>query len=127
MMDSDVGADGEPLRKFLTATVRHPRHLRREAFDVLRLAIEHGFGDEQGKVGVLDARLLEAVVQLALHILPEAVAVGLEDTAARDGRVVHHPGAFDDIYVPLVKLIVVHIARLFNKVRRRDHGGYSLS
>ncbi len=116
------GPDGEALFQLPGAAHRHPCDLGREPLDVLRLLGEHRLGDEQGKVGILDARLLETVVQLALHVLPQAVAVGLEDAAPRDGRVVHHPRAFDDIHEPLIELVVIDIDGLLDKVR--CHGGY---
>jgi len=55
------------------------------ASQAVGLAAEEGFGDEQGEVSVLVARLLEFVVQDALHAFPDGVAVGFDDHATADG------------------------------------------
>ena len=65
--------------------MRHDGAFLGEAFHMVGLAAEKGFGDEQGEVSVLVARLLELVVQDALHAFPDGVAVGLDDHATADG------------------------------------------
>ena len=52
MMASEVGRIDQPLLELLGAALRDPRHLRREAFDVLRLLHQQALGDEQREVRV---------------------------------------------------------------------------
>ena len=80
-----VDYDTAPVRGVLEPVMRHDGAFLGEAFHMIGLAAEEGFGDEQGEVSVLVARLLELVVQDALHAFPDGVAVGLDDHAAADG------------------------------------------
>ena len=80
-----VDYDTAAVRGVLEPVMRHDGAFLGEAFDMVGLAAEKGFGDEQGEVSVLVARLLELVVQDALHAFPDGVAVGLDDHAAADG------------------------------------------
>src|SRR4026207_405713 len=80
---------------------RDPGALGREALDVLLLALEQALRDEEREVGVDVAGLLDAPVHVALHVLPDAVAVGLDDHAALDRAVVGEVGLEHDVQVPL--------------------------
>ena len=53
--------------------VRDPSHLGLEAFKVVFLPLQVGFGDEYGKVAVAHAEFLEARVEKALNALPDSV------------------------------------------------------
>ncbi len=72
----------------------------REAFDVLCLAPKEALRDEQREVRVAMSRLLEHVIESALHALPDAVAVRPNDHAAADRRIVGKLGAEHDLVVP---------------------------
>ena len=61
------------------------RALLSEALHVVGLAAEEALGDEEGEVGVVVPRLLEHIIELALHALPDRIAVGLDDHAATYG------------------------------------------
>ncbi len=58
-------------------------------------------GDEQREIGVDVAGGLEPVVEFALHLFPDGVAVGFDDHAAAHRRMLGEVGAFDDVEVPL--------------------------
>ena len=81
--------------------MRDHRELGREALDVLGLLLQEALRDEQREVGVLVAGRLEAVVELALDLLPDGVAVRLDDHAALDdlGRL-GQVALADDVLVP---------------------------
>ena len=83
------GAHGQALLQLLAAALGHPRHLRREALHVLGLLEQQAFGDEHGHVDVLVAAFLEAAVELLLDALPDGEAVGADDHAAANRRVVN--------------------------------------
>src|ERR1051325_2464811 len=94
------GADDQRLVELLAAAVGDDRRLGREALDMLRLLLEEALRYEQREVGVPVARLLEHVVERALHPLPDAVAIGANDHAAAHRRVVGQLGAKNDFVVP---------------------------
>ena len=72
-----------------------------EAFDMLGFTAEERLGDEEGEIGVLVAGGLEHVVEGALHLLPDGVAVGFDDHAAADGGILGQVGAYYKFIVPL--------------------------
>jgi len=108
---SDDGLRGGPhdqrLGQLLLAGARDPGDLRREALDVLRLAFEEAGRNEEWEVGVDVAGRLDAVVELALHVLPERVAVGADHHAAAHRRLVGELGLVDEIEVPAGKVVAV--------------------
>ena len=63
--------------------------------------VEEALRDEQREVGVDVAGVLEAPVELALDRLPDRVALGADDHAALDRRIVGQLGRLDDVEVPL--------------------------
>ena len=67
--------------------------------------VQEALGNEQREVRVLVARLLEHVVERALHALPDAVAVRANDHAAAHGRVVGELGAEHDFVVPGAEVV----------------------
>ena len=92
--------------------MRDDRALLGEALDVLGLLGEEGARDEEREVGVLVARLLEAPVEVVPDRLPDAVAVGPDDHAPADGRVVHELARLDDVQVPLAVVLGARRDRL---------------
>ena len=72
-----------------------------EALDMLGLAGEEVFGNEQGEVGVLHTRLLEHRVELMLHLLPDSIAVGLDRHAASHGGLLGQVGLHHQVVEPL--------------------------
>ena len=98
-------ADDEPLLEHLVAALRHPRDLRREALDVLRLPHQEALGNEEREVRVDVPGRLEAAVEPLLHQLPDRVAVGPDHHAALDGRVVGQLRAPHDVDVPAAEVL----------------------
>ena len=87
MMASEVGRTIERLFELLVAAVGDPRHLRREALDVLFLLHQQALGNEEREVRVHVPGRLEAPVEPLLDQLPDRVAVRPDDHAALDRRV----------------------------------------
>ena len=85
----------------LQSVVCHHRTLLGETFHVLGFLRQETLGDEQGEVGVLHACGLEHVVQSALHLLPDSVAVGLDDHTAAHVRLLGQVGFHHQFVVPL--------------------------
>ena len=75
MIDFGGRADREALLELLVAAAGDPRDLRREALDVLRLAHQQAFRDEEREVRVDVPGLLEPAVEPLLDGLPDRVAV----------------------------------------------------
>src|SRR5262244_1650839 len=67
---------------------------------MLRFLAEETDRDEDGKIRVDMAGGLEALVEFALHLFPDGVAVGADDHAAAHGAVVGELGFADDVEVP---------------------------
>ena len=63
MMTSEVGRIASGSSSSSVPPLRDPRHLRREALDVLRLLHQQALGDEQREVRVHVAGRLEAIVE----------------------------------------------------------------
>ena len=114
MIVSDVGrmisssssfASGSTIRPLpllgLEPVVRDDGALLGEALGHLLFLGEEALGDEQREVGVDVAGVLEQAVEGALHLLPDGVAVRLDDHAAADVGVLGQPGLLDDVEVPL--------------------------
>ena len=96
--------DDQLLGEVLVAAPGDPRHLRREAFDVLLLARQQAFRDQERKVRIDVAGGLDARVELALQVLPHRVAVRPDHHEALDRRVVGEFGLADDVEIPLRKV-----------------------
>jgi hypothetical protein len=91
---------GRSLLEFFSAALGHPRDLRRKALDMLRLAHQQAFGDEQRKIRVDVAGGLETLVELPLQQFPDGVAIRPNHHAPLDRRVVRQFGLADDVKVP---------------------------
>ncbi len=68
---------------------------------MIGLATEEGLGDEEREVGVLVTCFLEHIIQLALHLLPDGVAVRFDHHAAAHGGVLRQIGFDYQVEVPL--------------------------
>ena len=105
MIVSDVGRTTRRSSSTSVAALRHPRHLRGEAFDVLGFLHQQALGNEEREVGVDVAGRLEAAVEPLLHQLPDRVAVRPDHHAPLDRRVVGQLGAADDVDVPAAEVL----------------------
>ena len=74
----------------------------------------HGalLGETLDMVGVLMPRILEHPVQRGLHLLPDCIAVGFDDHAPTDGRILSQPGLHDQLVVPL-RIVLVGLRKVF--------------
>ena len=72
-----------------------------EALGHLLFLGQERLGDEQREVGVDVAGVLEHAVEGPLHLLPDGVAVRLDDHAAAHVGVLGQAGALDDVEIPL--------------------------
>ena len=80
--------------------MRHHGALLREALHVVGLLAEVRFGDEEGEVGVLVAGGLKHIIEGALHLLPNGVAMGLYHHAAAHRGVLGEVGFGYHVSVP---------------------------
>ena len=94
------GPDDQLFLELLGAAPGDPGDLRRKALDVLRLAHQQALGNEEREVRVHVARGLEPIVQLALDVFPDGVAVRPDHHAALDRRVVGQFRLADDVQIP---------------------------
>ena len=88
------------LFQLLPAGVRHDRHFGSEAFDVLGFLLQKALGNEHREIGVLMSGFLEHAVERLLHLFPDGIAVGTNDHAALDGRVVGQFSGGNNVGVP---------------------------
>ncbi len=72
-----------------------------EAFNVVGLAGEEGFGYEEGEVGVVVTGFFEHVVEGTLHFLPDGVSVGFDDHATTHGGLLGEVSFHDEVVIPL--------------------------
>ena len=72
---------------------------------MLGLAREERLWYEQREVCVLRTRLLEHLVKLVLHLLPDSVAVRLDYHAAAHGRLLGQVGLGHQVVVPLAVVV----------------------
>ncbi len=91
------GPHHQRLGQLLATGTRDLGHFGREALDMLGLLHQEAFGNEQRKVGVLRARLLDPLVKSALDSLPDRVAVRLDHHAAAHRRVFAQPRLIHDV------------------------------
>ena len=76
-----------------------------EALHVFSLTAQERFGNQQGEVGVLSTCLLEHLVQLLLHLLPNGVAIGFDDHTSTYGRLLCQVGFNYQIVIPLTVVV----------------------
>src|SRR6185437_2541587 len=76
----------------------------RKAGDVALLLLDEAAGNQERKGGIDVAGGFEALVERGGDVLPEGPAVGADDHAAADGRVIGQFGAEDELVVPFGKV-----------------------
>ena len=98
-----IGIDHHALAvgRHLKAVVRNHGAFLGEPFHMLGFPAQERFGDEQREIGVHVSRFLEHLVKLVLHLLPDGIAIGLDDHAAADSRLLGQIGLHHQIVVPL--------------------------
>ena len=96
---------GDGIFYHLEAVMGDHGALGGESFGVFRFFFQVGKRDEQRKIGVLVPGRLEAAVELLLNEFPNPVAPWLDDHAAAGLRVFREVGGFDDLLVPLRKIL----------------------
>ena len=101
------GPDGEGLLELLAAAVGDDRDLGREPLDMVGLALEQAHRDQQREVDVLVSGGLDPIVERTLGVLPDRVAVGLDDHRALGGAVLGHLGPSNDLDVPRGKVVLL--------------------
>ncbi len=101
------GAHDQPLLQFGASANGDDRQLRREALHVLGLLLQEALRDEEREVGVDVPGRLEAAVQRIADVLPERVAVGLDDHTAAHRRIVGQIGLLHDLVIPLGKVLAL--------------------
>ena len=105
MIASEVGPHRPRLLQLLAAAAGDPGHLRGESLDVLGLALQHRFRDEEREVGVLDAGRLDPGVEPVHHPLPQPIAVGPDHLAAAHRAIVGQLRLAHDLDVPAVEIV----------------------
>src|SRR6266481_3502461 len=106
----------------------YDRDLRREALNVLRLFFQEALRDEQRKVRVARAGLLDALVELVAERLPNRKTVRAEHDASAHRRIIRELRAQADVVVPRSKVLAARgyfFVVLF--LRHRLAGRLSLS
>src|SRR4029077_7157717 len=83
----------------------YDRDLRREAFNMLRLFFQEALRDEQRKVSVARAGLLDALVELVAERLPNRKTVGAKHDASAHRRIIRQLRAQADVVVPRRKIL----------------------
>ena len=96
----------------LQTVVSDNRTLLGESFDMLCLAGEKTFWDEQGEVCILHTRLLEHCIQLCLHLLPNGITIRFDDHTAADITLFSEVGLHDQFIVPL-RVILASFCQIF--------------
>ncbi len=91
---------GQTLLELVLTAVRNPGDFRRKALDVLGLLRQEALRDEQREVRVHVTGCLDAGIQKVASVLPQRVAVGTDDHAALDRRVVREFRPSNDVDIP---------------------------
>ncbi len=78
------GTNGDWLGEICLTGLGHPGDLGREVGDVVLFALQCGFGDEYREVAVVDANVLDLLVEEFFDLLPDEVGPGAKDVAAGD-------------------------------------------
>ena len=101
------GTHHDGLGEFFPPGVGHHRQFGTEALHVRGFLREITLGDEEREVRILRARPLDARIDLALHALPDGVAVGANHHRPAHGTIVGHLGLGHDVLVPLGKVFAL--------------------
>ena len=81
--------------------VRNHSTLLGKTLNVLGLSAEKRLGNQQGEISILHTGCLEHVVEATLHLLPDGIAIGLDDHAATHCRLLGKVGLHNKFVVPL--------------------------
>ena len=100
------GTHAEPLLELLGAAHSDPGHLGGKALDVILLLLQEALRDEQRHRHILMPQLLEAGVEEMGDVLPNGVAVRLNDHAAAHAGIIHQLRFFHDVGVPLGEILL---------------------
>ena len=76
-----------------------------KAFHMLRFLREETLGNEQGEISILNASLLEHIVEGALHLLPNCITVRLDDHAAANVALLGQIGLYHQFVVPFAVVL----------------------
>ena len=100
------------LFQFLAARDGHHGQFRREPFHVLGLFFQETLRNQQREVNVLVPQSFEAAVEFTLQVLPNRVAVGLDDHAALDDLGgFRHISLQDDVLIPGGEILLARCNR----------------
>ena len=113
LVELGLGVNNDlPVVGSFQTVVSHHGAFFGEAFDVLCLTGKEAHGDEQREIGVLYARCLEHLVELGLHLLPDSIAVRLDNHTAAHRSNLCQVGFHHQVVVPLT-VIVSALGQLF--------------
>src|SRR5207245_909872 len=112
---------------FLAAAVRDHRDLGGETLDVLRLLLQEARRDEQRKVGVARAGLLDAPVEFVAQVLPDGEAVRPEHDTSAHRRVIRQFRANNQFVVPGGEILPARRNFLFVELVGHSNSAYAAS
>ena len=114
LFEFGIGVDHHafPIRIVFQTVVGYDGTLLGEAFDMAGLFREKRLGNEEREVGVFMPCLLEHFVQRRLHLLPDGIAIGLDDHAPAHRRVLGQTGLYYQVVVPL-RIVVLRLGHVF--------------
>ena len=98
---SGIDHDTRSILIGFQAIVSHHCALLSESLDMLRLFAEERFRDQQGEIGVDMACLLEFIIEYALHLFPNRIAIGLDHHATTHSGVLSQISLDNQILIPL--------------------------
>ena len=105
--------DDKTLAELIVTADGNDSALGSKALNVILLLLKQALGNKHRHIYVLVTKLLEAAVKLSLYILPDSVAVGADDHASLNARIIDQLCFFYNVGIPLSK-IHVHARDLFN-------------
>ena len=100
------------VRRVHQPVVRHHGALLRKTLHVLGLAAQEALRDKQREISVLVTRSLEHRVQLALHLLPDGIAVGLYHHATPHRTLLGQIGPHHQLVIPL-RVVLTPFRKIF--------------
>jgi hypothetical protein len=82
---------------------------------MLRLFFDETLWDKQGEVGVLMSRFLKATIQRALDGLPQFVAIGFDNHATANGRLIRKVSAIHEFVIPAGEILALRGNGMFRQ------------
>ena len=76
-----------------------------KTLDVVGLTAEKRLGNQQGEIGVLHTSCLEHIIEPALHLFPDGIAIGLDDHTSAHCRLLGEVGFHHQFIIPLRVII----------------------